>query len=629
MRRRDFLAMGTGGALTLLSTSTQLRGISIKPPPNILWVTCEDMSPNLGCYGDAYAITPNLDRFAGEGVRFTQAVGITGVCAVNRSCLITGMYSSSLGSHDMRSRIALPDNIKCFSDSLRRAGYYCTNNAKTDYNFPVPKDAWDDCGHKAHWKNRKPGQPFFAVFNFTGTHESRYRVSPKNFAALTKRLKPGERHDPAKAPVPPFHPDTPTVRRDWANYYDTITAMDYWFGDKLRELSDAGLADNTIVFFYSDHGVGLPGCKKWVWNGGLQVPLLIRTPKPLKHLALAPAGSVTDRQVSFVDFAPTVMSLARQPIPRHMQGKAFLGGQAAAPRTFNVAIRDRMAERYDTVRVVRDDTFQYHRNFMPHLPWAQFVSYTEQMPTMKVWRQLHQAGKLNKVQDRYFQPKPLEELYHIADDPHMIRNLADDPKYKTVLSTMRKRLRQWQLETRDLGLLPEYEMHSRAKSRGVTFNELARDPKAYPMEKILDAADLASRRQPGNLLKLKALLSDREPAVRWWAAVGLTALGKKTKPARQALEKALKDASPIVRIAAADALCNVGGTDAALPVLKAGLQHETPFVRLRAINVIDRIGEAARPLMQAVKKATMEKGAVFPADYFNRMTQYVPRKWAE
>jgi uncharacterized sulfatase len=623
MRRREFLTTTAGGIAAGLCSRTAFAGPRGERP-NILWLTCEDISPDLGCYGDDYATTPALDRFAAEGVRFTQAFGITGVCAVNRSCLITGMYSSSIGSQDMRSRTRLPDDMKCFSQYLRDAGYYCTNNSKTDYNFPTPRGAWDECSNRAHWRKRGEGQPFFAVFNYTGTHESQYRLSPDRWKRRIARLKPGERHDPARVSVPPFHPDTPEVRRDWTNYHDTITSLDYWIADRLKELGDAGLAEDTIVFFYSDHGVGLPGCKKWVWDWGLRVPLVIRTPAKWRGLQLAPPGSVSDRLVSFVDFAPTVLCLAGCEIPSHMQGEPFLGSRATPPREVVYAIRDRMAERYDTVRVVRDGRYQYHRNFMPHLPWSQFVSYTEQMPTMQVWRRLHEEGKLDAVQDRYFRTKPMEELYDVAADPHMSRNLAGDPEYARVIARMRTRLREWQFETRDLGMLPEYEMHRR--SEGSTPYELARDSRRFPLARILDAAETASRRDPAALPRLLASLDDVDAAVRWWAATGLVALGKEAAPTRGVLIHKLEDPSPIVRVAAADALCNLGETGRAMPVLLKALEHETPFVRLRAMNVLDRIGDAARPAAGAVRKAAMKRGTIYPADYLNRMTQYVAAK---
>ena len=620
--RRHFLKLG--GLSVASAACAAVRAAEPEAPRlNILWLTCEDISPDLGCYGVDYARTPCLDALAKEGVRYTHAYGITGVCAPNRSCLVTGVYPSSLGSHDMRSATRLPACIKCFPEYLRKAGYYCTNNSKTDYNFPVPPAAWNACSRKAHWRQRKPGQPFFAVFNFTACHESQIRAPEKRYQANTRRLTPGQRHDPAKAPVPPFHPDTPEVRRDWARYHDNITALDYWVADRLKELADAGLADDTIVFFFSDHGAGMPGVKKWVWDGGLRVPFIVRCPAKHAEAAAGKPGTATDRLVSFVDFAPTVLSLAGIRPPEHMQGAAFLGGHAGKPRQYVHAIRDRMAERYDIVRVVRDQRYQYHRNFLPHLPWSQFVSYTEEMPTMQVWRRLHEEGKLDAVQERYFQPKPAEELYDNTADPHQVRNLAADPKHADVLLRMRAACTAWMQRTGDLGLLPEYEFHRRAEGR--TPWDVGRDPKANPVADLLAAADLANARDIANLPKLVELLQAADPAVRWWGAVGLVALGSKAAPAADAIAKATKDAAPNVRIAAAEALCHLGRHDEALPILVAGLQHDSPYIRLRAMNVLDRLGEKARPVLPQMKAARMQqRGHV--AGYLGRMVQYVPPK---
>lgn len=590
--------------------------------PNILWLTAEDISPNLGCYGDSYAVSPNIDRFAQQGVRYTQAFGITGVCAPNRSCLITGVYPSRLGSHGMRSTVTLPDTVKCFTEYLRAAGYYCSNNAKTDYNFPVPKTAWDDCSRTAHYKNRKPGQPFFAVFNHEVCHESQIRVPEERYRKNTARLTPEQRRDPAKAPVPPFHPDTPEVRRDWARYYENITAMDYQIGDKLKELEEAGLADDTIVFFFGDNGAGMPGMKKWVWEGGLRVPLIIRFPKKWQHLAPGAPGSVCDRLVSFVDFAPTVLSLAGVELPSHFQGSAFLGAQAGAPRQFVYGIRDRMAERLDCVRVVRNAEYQYNRNFHPHLPWSQFISYTEAMPTMQVWRRAAEAGTLFGPPARYFLPrKPVEEFYDTNADPHQIHNLADDPRFRSLMEIFRAECERWMLETGDLGLLPEYEMHRRAPG-GVLY-----DIKDNPLPALLEAARVANAMDPKNIPQLVTLLENKDAALRWWGAVGLVALGANAKPAESALRKALADDAPEVRIAAAEAVGNLGDDAAALRVLRVALRHESAFVRLAALNVLDRFGPRAKPALPDIRAAAM-KSNDHVAGYVNRMVGYLPA-WIE
>lgn len=611
-----------GAALWLAASFADAQTAAPAARPNILWLTAEDICPNLGCYGDEYAVTPNLDRFATQAVRYTQAFGITGVCAPNRSCLITGVFPTRLGSHGMRSTTTLPAAVKCFSEYLREAGYYCSNNAKTDYNFAVPKDAWDDCSRKGHWRNRKPGQPFFAVFNHEVCHESQIRVPEAKYQQNTARLTPAQRHDPAKAPVPPFHPDTPEVRRDWARYYDNITAMDYQVGDKLKELEDAGLAEDTIVFFFGDNGTGLPGMKKWIWEGGLHVPLMVRFPKKWQHLAPAAPGRTSDRLVSFVDFAPTVLSLCGVKLLPHLQGTAFLGEQAGKPREYVHAIRDRMAERFDIVRVVRDRRYQYHRNFMPHLSWSQFISYTEEMPTMKVWRQLANDGKLTGPPARYFSPtKPVEELYDNESDPDQVKNLAADSKHRETLERLRAECVRWMKATADLGLLPEHEMLVRAA--GSTPWEIATDPRKNPLPALLNAANLANEMKPSNTKRLTALLANKDAALRWWGTLGLVALGKDAKPAEAALRKALSDESPSVRIAAAEAIGNLGDHAAALPVLTKALEHDAPLVRLEAINVLSHFGAKAKPALPAIRAAKMNQKDLV-ADFFDRMVEYLP-----
>jgi uncharacterized sulfatase len=449
-------AVLTAGSLS--PTGLEARGDG---RPNILWVTCEDISPDLGCYGDAYARTPNLDRLAREGVRFAHAFSIAGVCAPSRSALITGMYPTTIGTHHMRCKAVPPPYVRCFTEYLRAAGYYCTNNVKTDYNFDAPVTAWDECSRKAHWRNRAPGQPFFAVFNFTVTHESQIRTTDERFAQHTARLKPGQRHDPAQAVLPPYYPDTPVVRRDWARYYDLISAMDLQVADLLRQLEEDGLAGSTIVFFYSDHGRGLPRAKRWIYDSGLHVPLIIRWPDGRD------AGAVRDDLVSFVDFGPTVLSLAGVEIPSYIQGRAFLGEQAAEPRDYIFAARDRMDETYDIIRAVRDKRYKYLRNFKPGRPYAQYIDYMEQMPTMQELRRLNKAGKLVGPQRLFFRPeKPDEELYDLTVDPHEIDNLARCSEHRDVLKRMRSVLDEWMSETNDLGLISEEVLKERMRPGG-------------------------------------------------------------------------------------------------------------------------------------------------------------------
>jgi uncharacterized sulfatase len=242
--------------------------------PNILWITCEDTGPELGCYGDTYSQTPNLDALAAQGIRYLHAWSTAPVCAPARTTIITGMYPPALGAEHMRSEVTLPSSILLFPQLLRKQGYYCSNNSKEDYNVTKPGTVWDESSGKAHYRNREPGQPFFAVFNFTTTHESQIRKRPHEL-----------KHDSARVPVPAYHPDTPEVRQDWAQYYDNITTMDGQAGKVLQELEADGLASNTIVFFYGDHGSGMPRSKRWPYDSGLHVPLLVRVPEAFRDLA--------------------------------------------------------------------------------------------------------------------------------------------------------------------------------------------------------------------------------------------------------------------------------------------------------------------------------------------------------
>lgn len=560
--------------------------------PNILWITCEDMSPNLGCYGDEYAVTPNLDRLAARGIRYTNAFTHAGVCAPSRSGLITGMYPTSLGSHHMRCTTTLPDFVKCFPEYLREVGYYCTNQSKTDYNFPVPPGAWDvPGGAKAHWRNRRPGQPFFSVFNLTVTHESRIR-------AKYDKLD----HDPARAVLPPYLPDTPLVRRDWARYHDLITQMDAQAGRLLEQLDEDGLADDTIVFFFSDHGVGLPRAKQWIYDAGTHVPLIVYFPEKYRPLAPARPGSAADRLVGFVDIGPSVLSLVGVEIPPHVQGVPFLGPQACEPRQYLYGVRDRMDERYDMSRTVRDRHYKYHRNYFPSRPFAPWLDYMEKLATMQEWRRLKAEGKLSGVTAFFMQDtKPVEELYDIEADPYEQVNLADSPEHREALERMRAVHFAWVRRTLDLGLLPEQDMRDRAA--GSSEYEMARHgDETFPIDRIFSAAVLSGQ-GPEAVPEMLRLFDDEDSAVRFWAVIGLTGAAARDEPTVGALRKALNAPSVEVRIVAAEALCRIDREEAALPVLLDAMTHKSEWVRLQAANSLDRIGEKARPAIDTIRKA--------------------------
>jgi len=436
------------GFVCILLTSATLPAADNRP--NIVWIIAEDMGTELGCYGDPQAITPNMDRLAREGARFTHCFTHAPVCAPSRSGLVTGMYPTTIGTHHMRSKLITPTSV--FTSHLRKADYSVAWPGKTDFNFDVPVDAFDST---SDWTKKMPRQPFFAYVNFADSHESSIRVKDK-FEKLTLNLKPGERHNPAKMRVPPYHPDTPEVRRDLANYYDLVTAVDHKVGEVLKTLQAWGVASNTMVFFTGDHGRGLPRSKRWVYDSGIHVPLIVRWPGEIEP------GCVREDLISFVDFAPTALALAGVEVPTTMQGQVFLGPKSAPERKYVFAARDRMDETYDRIRTVRTKQFQYIRNFEPQLPYAQRIAYMEEMPTMQVWRRLNNEGKLTGPEKLFFTPvKPREELYDVSVDPHEIHNLADSPDHQTALKELRAALNQWIVDTKDLGAVTETELIKR------------------------------------------------------------------------------------------------------------------------------------------------------------------------
>ena len=580
--------------------------------PNILWITCEDLTPLIGCYGDEFATTPNLDRLARQGVRYTNAFAMASVCSPARSCLITGVYPVTLGTQNLRSVVPMPQEVRCFSEYLRDAGYYCTNNVKEDYQFKTPPTAWDESSRTAHWRGGPKGKPFFSVFNSMLTHQSRVRMRGKEIAAQTKTLPDELRHSVDAVPVPPYYPDTPEVRRDMANLYDLVTTMDLWTGRLLKQLEEDGLAENTIVFFYSDHGTGMPRHKRWLYDSGIHVPLIVRFPKKYAHLAPVAPGESTDRLVSFVDFAATVLSLVGLEVPAYMHGKPFLGPQASEPRDCVFAIRDRVDEVIEVSRAVRTDRYKYIRNYMPHRPVMQVGDYSERGPTRQALRQLAAAGETEGTTGIMLKPrKPIEELYDLQKDPLELHNLAGDPAHQQSLVELRARLHRWMIEKRDTGFLPEGEIYSRCQGDQVPY-EMATQNDQYPLDSVLAAAELVGH--PGKGRQLVRALRHDDSAVRYWGAVGLLTMGEEAAPQREELRKALTDSSPFVRITAAEALGQLGETEASLPILGNALVSEAPWVRLYAAVSVKYLDARAASLSPQAREAMNKKGHV--ADMF-------------
>ena len=582
---------------TLIFLAVAISHIHATELPNILWLTSEDNGPHLGCYGDKYADTPNLDGLAAKGMIYTRAISNAPVCAPARTTIISGMYPTSTGAEHMRSMTQLPKGFKMYPVYLRELGYYCTNNSKEDYNLAKDGEVWNEGGRKATWTNRpNKDQPFFAIHNFTVSHESQIRKRPHQ-----------QIHDPSKVRVPAYHPDTPEVRQDWAQYYDKLTEMDKMVGEKLELLKEQGLADNTIIFYFGDHGSGMPRSKRWPYFSGINVPLIIHIPEKWKHLASSDykVGGKSDNRVGFVDLAPTLLSIAGKKPPVHMQGHAFMGKHQTSNQEYGYGFRGRMDERYDMVRSVVGEKFIYIRNYMPHKPYGQHVSYMFQTPTTQVWKKMFEDGKLNQAQSHFWKTKPAEELYDLQKDPDEVMNLAKSSEHAAILKKMRSAHLSHIRKIRDIGFLPEGEIHSRAK--GSTPYEIARDSKKYPFEKILAAAELATSLKKKDLPKIAHLLTDNDSAVRYWGAIGLLTHKKSgTKAFAKELVNALNDKSPYVRATAAEALGRYGSKNEQILAVKTLGELADPiengcFPSMLAMNAIDHLDNKAKPILSRIK----------------------------
>lgn len=438
--------------------------------PNILILMAEDLSPRIGAFGDPVAKTPNIDRLAAEGVRFTNAFTTAGVCAPSRAAHITGMHQASIGAQHMRSSsypdgpyLAVPPpEVKAYPELLRRAGYYTLTNGKLDYQFSTyaagsgPFTIWDYEGDEPDWKRRAPGQPFFALINFGMTHES--RMFPQN---VEKQRAQGWRQvtDPAEVEVPPYYPDTPVIRRDIAQQYDNVHEMDRQVGLWLKRLEADGLLDDTIVIWTTDHGDGLPRAKREIYDSGIRVPLAVIWPERWRP-SEAETGSVDTRLLSFVDIAPSVLQWAGVDQPAYQQGVPVLADQQVR-REYVFAARDRHDEMLFHERAVSDGHFKYILNHRAGEPGGKPLRYREQLRTMQELHEWFESGRMNAEQAFWFQPRPREELYDLDADPHEVNNLAGDPAYAAELDRLRKALEEWHDLVADLSDEPEAVMAER------------------------------------------------------------------------------------------------------------------------------------------------------------------------
>lgn len=591
--------MGTIAATMLPAAPMAARSTA---RPNILWLVSEDNNPFIGAYGDRLARTPNIDALAGRGVLFRNVYSNAPVCAPSRFAILTGAYPETCGpAHHMRAVAKLPAALRTYPELLRAGGYHCTNNAKTDYNCDVdPARIWNASGPDAHWRGRPAGVPFMAVFNDETTHESQL-FQPTPGAVRPEQVR-----------IPGYLPDTPEIRGDYASYYNLMEKMDANVGARLAELAADGLAENTIVFYYSDNGGVLPRSKRYCYDEGLRTALIAYFPPKWRHLAPAPPGGIVDAPVSFVDLAPTLLSLAGLPRASGMQGRAFLGGDAQPGTGLVFGMRNRMDERYDIVRTVTDGRWRYIRNYMPHRIWGMHGDYEWQARGYQSWDRARMQGTLTPAQRRFFETKPFEELYDLSADPDQLHDLAADPAQRSRMAALRRALDRHMLAVRDNGFIPE--------GGAAEGYHASRDERRYPLKRIMVLAQAAARGDPRKRALFERRLRDQDETIRYWAATGLLILGADAALARAALASAAeRDPSTAVRIAAAEALCHIGDAPRGVAVLAAIAEARLPFApRVLALNALDSIGEAARPAIPTLRRLYDD-----PNEYVVRAGRYL------
>jgi uncharacterized sulfatase len=603
--------------------------------PNILWISAEDISATtIGCYGGT-AHTPHLDRFASGGLRFDTAFSAAPVCAPSRSAIITAMMPTTLGSLPMRCKATPPQHVVGFPRLLRDAGYYCTNNAKNDYNLDRSFDAgWNELSGKAHWRNRPDGErPFFAVFNLNVTHES--GLFGDKSAEVRRNRPPEARRDVADIVVPPYFPDTPGVRQSLARRLELAAGLDTEVRRLLDQLMADGLADDTIVFFWGDHGEGIPHGKRSLTEHGLRVPLLVHVPERFSARATLPDGQEprgrSDTLVSLMDLGPTVLQLAGIAIPNGMEGRPFLGPPAAA-RDVVIAARDRMDTAPGFGRSVRDQRFRYVRNFLPWLDGDDLPPYADGVAITGELRAARKAGSLPPGASWFARTsRPVDELYDVTADADEIVTLAADSRHEADLERLRGTLRRWMRETKDTGILPEPILRREAEAAGsewaIFHPQAAADAAAAQTryDTILAVAwDVAENHDAAHFSER---LTDADPAIRSWAVAGTGWAAKRGGEPAPALQPLLSDADPTVRIAAANWLVRCGtstATDAALAVLLKEACGDATEIRLAALIAIDQLGDAARTVWP--EAAAIEPGK--DEEYSRRLVQRLRTKLA-
>jgi N-sulfoglucosamine sulfohydrolase len=596
MNRRTF--MGATAGMALASTMSRCAGQAERP--NILWLTFEDTGTyDFGCYGNTIVQTPNADALAARGIRFTNASSCGPQCSPARSTIISGCWATTYANDHHRSGRLLPEDQYFFPKLMRETGYFCTNNSKTDYNVAgdqwkrMINEVWDDCSTKATYNDsaRKSEQPFFAVFNNTFCHMGRV-------ASVRSDHRTPRRIDPGDVDLPPHLPDLPEIRDDMAWHMESVEAVDVWLGKHLQALADKGLADDTIVFFFSDHGGTLPRGKAFPQETGYRIPFLAWFPPKWEHLSPQTMGNTSDRLIGFVDLAPTVLSMAGISTPEYMDGEAFFGTQTETPREYQFNFRGNTGIHWDPVRTASDGRYKYIRNYTPYKPNALRQSYQWLMPANLAYDRHYFHGDCKPEHQYHFDYEPTEALYDLQSDPWELNNLADKTDYQTHLVRLRNETSNWVRNIRDLGFIPST---LRTKSDAVSLYEWVRETN-YPLDTLIEAAETASMGDVDNVDKLTEYLDSDKPEIRFWGASGFTTLAQRglltDMPA--AMQALLLDTNPEVACTAAEAYCWLDQQSIGMPVLVEHAKDQRKFGP--ALSALEELREKARPCIPAMKE---------------------------
>ncbi|MEW4563952.1 sulfatase-like hydrolase/transferase [Bremerella sp. JC770] len=550
--------------------------------PNFVWIMSEDNSSHfLKLFDPTGAPTPNIDALADEGLVYEHAFSNAPVCSVARTTLITSCYAPRIGTFHHRKSfvVPMPEGLKMFPAYLREAGYYTTNNSKEDYNAKKSADVWDDSSRKATWKNRQADQPFFHVQTYTTTHESSL-----HFPAKDIQDKPTST-DPETVFVPPHHPKTETFKYTYARYHDRIQDVDQQVGTLVDQLKQDGLLESTFIFYFGDHGGVLPRGKGYAYETGLHIPLVIRVPEKFRDDVGEKVGSRIESFVSFVDFGPTVLSLAGAKVPEGIDGRPFLarGGAPIVKSDESFGYADRFDEKYDVVRTIRKGKYRYVRNFQPFNFDGLMNNYRYKMVAYREWRELFDAGKLDETQAQFFQSRPAEMLFDVEADPYETNDLAGDPEHAQTLTALRGGLNVMLAGMPDLGFYPENFLAANAADNPVAFGQQHKDEIA----KLIDVANLELLPFDEARPQLEEALASSDRWQRYWGVIACTSHGQAALPLRKQLESlASSDSENLVRVRAAEYLALHAGVDPAAAMKKAIADAETATEANLILNTV-------------------------------------------